>query len=92
MDDKETENGSEPADQELEGEKTEKKTDEELEPETLQEVSQAEEALKIEKAKSDDMFRRLQYLKLTLRITEEEWRKRWEMSKDMVMKDCYLIS
>jgi len=74
LDDKETGNGSEPPDQELEEAKTVEKTDEESEPETQEGVSQAEEALKLEKARSEDMFRRLQYLQADF----ENYRRRIE--------------
>jgi len=74
LDDKETGNGSEPPDQELEEAKAVKKTDEESEPETQEGSSQAEEALKLEKARSEDMFRRLQYLQADF----ENYRRRVE--------------
>ena len=74
LDEKESDNGSGPPDQEPEKAKVAQKTEEESEPEALEEASQAEEALKLEKSKSDDLFRRLQYLQADF----ENYRKRVE--------------
>lgn len=73
LDDKETGNGSgSPAEEPRKAKADE--TEEESESEITEAVSQTEGALKLEKSKSDDLFRRLQYLQADF----ENYRKRTE--------------
>ena len=75
LDDKEAEAGSEPSAQEPSNAKPSKKPVEEIdELDVAEEVPQMEEMLKAEKAKSDDFFRRLQYLQADF----ENYRRRVE--------------
>lgn len=74
MDEKENRKGSGIPDQEPKKAKAEKKTEEKTEPETLEEDSQTKELLKLAQSKSDDLFRRLQYLQADF----ENYRKRTE--------------
>lgn len=73
MDDKETGNGSEPVAEEPKKSKAGKRTEEESEPETI-DAARAEDALKLAQSKSEDLFRRLQYLQADF----ENYRKRTE--------------
>ncbi|HEX4921395.1 MAG TPA: nucleotide exchange factor GrpE, partial [Candidatus Bathyarchaeia archaeon] len=62
--------------------KAAKETEEESEPGTTEDVTQAEAALKLEQSKSDDLFRRLQYLQADF----ENFRKRAEKEMGDVKK------
>ena len=76
LDDKEAETGAEPSGQEPSNAKPRKKTAEELDEivEVVEDSPQMEETLKAEKARSDDLFLRLQYLQADF----ENYRRRVE--------------
>ena len=74
LDDKETGSGSGSPAEETKKPKNVNKTEEESDSDMLENVSPAEEALRQEQSKSDDLFRRLQYLQADF----ENYRRRTE--------------